>query len=83
MNLFTRTLLISTCVQLIGLGSINAKEQGSLSQCQQIKKQIDYYTDKRREGGSSSAMKSWRKSRTKYEDQFSDLRCRKWRSQLD
>jgi hypothetical protein len=55
----------------------------SLTRCQQIQKQIDYYTDLRKRGGSAQEMEHWKQQREKYKDDFDQGNCKKWGKQLN
>lgn len=59
-----------------------AKQQGTLEECQYIKKRIEHFTELRRSGGSSGTMETWKKHRARHKDEYSDLRCTKWRNKL-
>jgi hypothetical protein len=51
--------------------------------CQRIKDKIDYYTEKRRQGGSASYMNSMAKKRNDYKEKYSNSNCKKYRNHLD
>jgi len=74
-----------TAVLLLNLALIpagHALEQGSLATCQSIKDRIDYYTDLKRKGGSSSKMASLQKQRNKYQALFAENLCRNYLGRL-
>ena len=54
-----------------------------IQKCQRIKDKIDYYTDKRRQGGSASYMNSLANKRNDYKEKYSDNNCKKYRKHLD
>jgi len=68
---------------IFGATQAIGKAQGSIYLCQQTKDKIEYYTNRRRSGGSPSTMESWKQSRDHYKDRFSDLNCSKWRNKLN
>ncbi len=77
--LLCNLLIISV---VISPASAAAKKQGTLEECQYIKKRIEHFTELRRSGGSSGTMETWKKHRARYKDEYSDLRCTKWRNKL-
>ncbi|WOJ98094.1 hypothetical protein R0137_05835 [Congregibacter brevis] len=58
-----------------GGAAINSK---ALQRCVYIDDKIEHYTRLRRKGGSNAQMASWRKSRSRYEDEFRSARCRQF-----
>ena len=50
--------------------------------CVYLNDKIEHYTQRRRTGGSNNQMASWRRSRDRYEDEFRQLRCKKFSAQL-
>lgn len=58
------------------------KSQASLSQCQYLKDQVDYYTELRRKGGSARRMEYWRDQRREYQEEYDKLKCHFWRRKL-
>lgn len=78
-KLLASLLILSTA---LASSPVMAKQQGTLQQCQHIKKRIEHFTELRRSGGSSGTMETWKKHRDRYKDQYSDLRCTKWRNKL-
>jgi len=78
-NLHKRTLVLSSAMLLTLLVMpvpAQAAEQGSLAKCQAIRDKITYYTDLRRDGGSSSQMSKWQKKKHEYRKAFSKYKCR-------
>lgn len=59
-----------------------ATEQGSLTRCQSIENNIQRYTEKRRQGGSSGQMNRWQKKRNHYKSLYSRYNCKKYRLQF-
>jgi hypothetical protein len=54
----------------------------TLERCRYLSAKIEHYTRLRRAGGNANRMESWRKSRARYEAEFRDLRCYKYRARL-
>ncbi len=54
-----------------------------LTRCQQIQKQINYYSDLRKRGGSAEQMEQWKQQREKYKEDFDRGNCKQWGKQLD
>ncbi|WP_439102769.1 hypothetical protein [Congregibacter sp.] len=54
----------------------------ALQRCVYLSEKIEHYTRLRRKGGSNARMASWRKSRTRYEEEFQAAGCRKFSRQL-
>ena len=50
----------------------------ALQRCVYLDDKIDHYTQLRRRGGSNTQMASWRKSRSRYEEEFRSARCRQF-----
>lgn len=59
-----------------------AIEQGSLETCRRIQAKIDYYTDLKRQGGSSSQINRWHRQRNEYKKLFSYNNCKRYRGKL-
>ncbi|EAQ97356.2 hypothetical protein [Congregibacter litoralis] len=59
-----------------------AKPDKALQRCIYLSEKIEHYTALRRKGGSSARMASWRKSRSRYEEEFHTAGCRKFSRQL-
>ncbi|MEH6472882.1 MAG: hypothetical protein V7752_16705 [Halopseudomonas sp.] len=76
----TSILAVSLCLALAASTSYGS-EPGSAKRCQSITKQIQHYTDKRRQGGSASQMQSWRKKRSDYNKLYSQFNCKRHRLQ--
>jgi hypothetical protein len=64
--------------QLISAG----ERESQIKRCQIIKDKIEYYTDMRRGGGSSSQMRSWQAQRNDYKQRYRDENCTRVRSAL-
>ncbi|WOJ95191.1 hypothetical protein R0135_08455 [Congregibacter variabilis] len=69
---------------LLGMPPVSAASKNSktLERCFYLQEKIERYTHLRRGGGSHTQMASWRKSRSRYEDEFRALRCSKFSHQL-
>jgi len=73
------TLSLSFCFLA---SPVLAIEQGSLETCRRIQAKIDYYTDLKRQGGSTSQVNSWHRKRNEYKKQFSYYNCKVYRGRL-
>lgn len=67
---------------LVMPASAASKVSKALERCFYIHQKIEHYTQLRRGGGSNAQMSSWRKSRSRYEEEFRALRCSKFSHQL-
>lgn len=74
-------MLFIFCLLSLAL-PVRAIEQGSLETCRRIQAKIDYYTDLKRQGGSSSQINSWHRKRNHYKKQFSYNNCKVYRGKL-
>jgi hypothetical protein len=87
MESFLMKLLVQVALVMSALAVSNstfADEDGyKIQTCQRIKDKIDYYTEKRRQGGSASYMNSMAKKRNDYKDKYSANNCKKYRNHLD
>lgn len=79
MNNIMPTLGLGLCLLT---SPVLAIEQGSLESCRRIQAKIDYYTDLKRQGGSSSQMNSWHRKRNDYKAQFAYHNCKVYRGKL-
>ncbi|EED31365.1 hypothetical protein NOR53_2463 [gamma proteobacterium NOR5-3] len=77
-------LFVSILLQLLLLvqPSMASRPAKALERCFYLSEKIEHYTQLRRRGGSAMQMASWRKSRSRYEDEFRTLRCSKFSHQL-
>ncbi len=50
--------------------------------CQKHKDRIERYNRLRRRGGDAALMEEWKRERRKSENEFSRLKCRKYKRQL-
>ena len=73
-------LIISSVCLLLATPPSQGTEKGSLKRCQAINDKIQFYTDKRRHGGRSSAMQNWRKKRNNYNDLYFKNNCKMHRA---
>lgn len=67
---------------LICTAPVAAIEQGSLQTCRSIQAKIDYYSDLKRQGGSSAEMARWHKKRNHYKGLYADNNCKVYRGKL-
>jgi hypothetical protein len=74
--------LFFVLVLLVMPASASLKTSKVLERCFYVQGKIEHYTQLRRGGGSNTQMASWRKSRSRYEDEFRSLRCSKFSHQL-
>lgn len=58
-------------------------QQLPLDKCQQLKDDIERYTEMRRRGGSSAQMDAWKRARREREHQFRNGNCRYYRVELN
>ncbi|MFT4767885.1 MAG: hypothetical protein ACI8RN_001015 [Glaciecola sp.] len=75
-------MLFFVSLLLVGQGSVASKPSQVFERCVYLSNKIEHYTQLRRRGGSYTRMESWRKSRSRYEEEFHVLRCRKFSHQL-
>jgi hypothetical protein len=54
----------------------------TLERCRFLTGKIEHYTQLRRGGGTASRMESWRRTRARYEEEYKQLRCYKYRARL-
>jgi hypothetical protein len=69
-------------VMTLAMPSVASRPAKALERCFYLSEKIEHYTQLRRGGGSPTQMASWRKSRSRYEDEFRTLRCSKFSHQL-
>ena len=67
---------------LVAASGQTIAESGSLEQCQRLKAKIAYYTDKRRGGGSSRQMQTWKDARQAHQREFKRYRCHRHGARL-
>ncbi len=58
-------------------------QQLPLEKCQQLKDDIERYTEMRRDGGPSAQMDAWKRARREHEREFRTGNCRYFRFQLE
>ncbi|MCK8069396.1 hypothetical protein [Cobetia sp. 1CM21F] len=82
----SRLLLAGMMALLLGLMSSEMASAGErerkIERCQFIKDKIEYYTDRRRGGGSSGQMRSWQSQRNDYKQRYRDENCTRVRAAL-
>ncbi len=54
-------------------------KKGTLKQCKQAAAKIEYYTRKRRAGGSAAQMDRWHRLRHLHQQRYSDLQCKNYK----
>lgn len=79
---YWKTIAAALLAAALSTGA-SAGDDKRLEQCQRLKDAIESYTAKRRAGGSASQMDRWKEARREKKAQWSALRCRELRSQLD
>jgi len=72
------TVSASFAVDGFAAGSGAANNSKAFQRCVYLDDKIEHYTQLRRKGGSNAQMASWRKSRSRYEDEFRSARCRQF-----
>ena len=75
-------LLLLISLLLATQTSLATDPDKALERCVYLSDKIEHYTRLRRKGGSTARMASWRKSRTRYEEEFHAAGCRKFSRQL-
>lgn len=76
---------LETASGTMSLNSAKSAERtgkGSLEHCIGLRNKIEKYTRLRRGGGNAQQMERWRSARRRHEDEFTDLRCRRFGRQL-
>ena len=71
MNATLTYLLVLTAL----LAPVANAQDIPLERCKHLQQRIDYYTKLRRNGGSASQMESWKKARSRHEQEFRDGDC--------
>jgi len=61
----------------VGCSELALSQSPDIEECRRLQKQIDYYTQLRKQGGSIMDMEQWKRARTEYESQFRGLGCHK------
>jgi len=54
-----------------------AGKSGSLEECLKLRKNIETFSELRRQGGTAEDMDSWKRARDEAQQAFRDLRCRR------
>jgi len=81
MQVTSHLLVVAAIAAVISMPAGQAQDV-SLKECQRIQDKIDYYTEKKKKGGSAKQMNLWHIEREKYRDQFRDYHCRKYGKQI-
>ena len=74
--------MLALCVFLCINGVALAVEEGSLEHCLAIQTKMNHYSDKRRDGGLETQMRSWKHARRKAQREFRQHRCYRFGGQL-
>lgn len=76
------TLIVLAGDAFLAADGVAANDGKALKRCVYLDDKIEHYTALRRKGGSNTQMASWRKSRTRYEEEFRSARCRQFSHSL-
>jgi len=76
-------LMMALSLTLSALIAAESEAGGSLAECQRLKDKISYYTNKRRAGGSSRQMQTWKDQRQVTQRAFKQHRCARYGARLN
>lgn len=65
-----------------GYAAARTASDETLERCRYLHGRIEFYTDRRRSGGSGAQMERWRKSRQRFEREFREQRCHRFGRRL-